>query len=77
MHSLSIAGYMSPMCAITEIDYDGIIINDSQPWPALLAFAPALDPFTGPNLKVIGVNTDRTSTGALTRVGYRCLIIYL
>ena len=68
MHSLSIAGYMSPMCAITEIDYDGITTKDGLPWPARLAFAPALHPSTGPNLKVIGVNTDRTSTGALTRV---------
>ena len=59
---------MSPMCAITAIDYDGITTNDSEPWPAHLAFAPALHPFIGPNLKVIGVNTDRTSTGALTRV---------
>ena len=66
MHALSIAGYMSPMCAITEIDYDDI--TDNKPWPALLAFAPALQPFTGPNLKVIGVNTDSTSGGALTRV---------
>ena len=68
MHSLSIVGYMSPMCAVTAIDYDAITTNDSKPWPALSAFAPALHPFTGPNLKVIGVDTDRTSSGALARV---------
>ena len=68
MHSLSIVGYMSPMCAITEIDYDGITTNDSKPWPALSAFAPALHPLIGANLKVIGVNTDSTSSGALARV---------
>ena len=68
MPALSIAGYMSPMCAITEIDYDGITTNDSKPWPALSAFAPALHPLIGANLKVIGVNTDSTSSGALARV---------
>ena len=56
MHALSIAGYMSPMCAITEIDYDGITTNDSKPWPVPAAFAPALNPLIGPNLKVLRVN---------------------
>ena len=73
MPALSIAGYMSPMCAITEIDYDSIIINDCKPWPVLAAFAPALNPSIGPNLKVLRVNTDSTAGGALCR----CLIVYL
>ena len=73
MSALSIAGYMSPMCAITAIDYVDITTNDSKPWPVPAAFAPALNPSTGPNLKVLRVNKDMTASGALCR----CLIAFL
>ena len=73
MPALSIAGYMSPMCAITEISYDSIVCNDQKPWPVPAAFAPALNPSIGPNLKVLRVNTDRIASGALCR----CLIAFL